>query len=198
MPTKDEPAASTANEFAMFLAKLSSAAAPAIRNDRWDDSSLADDVATISGEQALQNSGRNNLALSGNFPIQTAQATWKSEPSAEPSGGVEAHKSASISIRLTRSECAQLRQRAAEAGLTISDYLRSCIFEVESLRTQVREVLLRVRPASSNSSAPPTPPSSTPRSPKSKARWFWPFGNETPSARLESRWTVPFTRPGAS
>lgn len=54
-------------------------------------------------------------------------------------------KSASITIRLSQVECAQLRQRAAEAGLTASAYLRSCTFEAESLRAQVKEALAQLR-----------------------------------------------------
>jgi hypothetical protein len=54
-------------------------------------------------------------------------------------------KSASITIRLSRAECAQLRQRAAEAGLTISAYLRSCAVEAESLRAQVMDTLAQMR-----------------------------------------------------
>ena len=46
-------------------------------------------------------------------------------------------KSASITIRMSKAECAQLRTRAAEAGLTMSAYLRSCTFEAESLRALV-------------------------------------------------------------
>jgi len=60
-------------------------------------------------------------------------------------------KSASITIRLSKAENAQLRQRAAQAGLTISDYLRSCTFEAESLRAQVKEALAQLRSASSSS-----------------------------------------------
>lgn len=54
-------------------------------------------------------------------------------------------KSASITIRLSKTECAQLRQRAAEAGLTISAYLRSCTIEAESLRAQVKDTLAQLR-----------------------------------------------------
>jgi len=54
-------------------------------------------------------------------------------------------KSASITIRLSKAECAQLRQRAAEAGLTISAYLRSCTVEAESLRAQVMDTLAQMR-----------------------------------------------------
>jgi hypothetical protein len=54
-------------------------------------------------------------------------------------------KSTSITIRMSSAECAQLRVRAAEAGLTVSAYLRSCTFEAESLRAQVKEVLAKLR-----------------------------------------------------
>jgi hypothetical protein len=54
-------------------------------------------------------------------------------------------KSASITIRLSKAECTQLRQRAAEAGLTISAYLRSCTVEAESLRAQVMDTLAQMR-----------------------------------------------------
>ena len=54
-------------------------------------------------------------------------------------------KSASITIRLSKVECAQLRKRAAEAGLTVSAYLRSCTFEAESLRALVKDTLAQLR-----------------------------------------------------
>lgn len=59
-------------------------------------------------------------------------------------------KSASITIRLSKLESAQLRQRAAEAGLTISAYLRSCTFEAESLRTLVKDTLAQLRASPSS------------------------------------------------
>jgi hypothetical protein len=55
-------------------------------------------------------------------------------------------KSSSITIRLSHEECAQLRKRAAEAGLTVSAYLRSCTFEAESLRAMVKDTLAQLRP----------------------------------------------------
>ncbi|MGD0860949.1 MAG: hypothetical protein ABR912_16770 [Terracidiphilus sp.] len=54
-------------------------------------------------------------------------------------------KSASITIRMNRAECAQLHKRAAEAGLTVSAYLRSCTFEAESLRALVKDTLAQLR-----------------------------------------------------
>ena len=58
-------------------------------------------------------------------------------------------KCASITIRLSEAECAQLRKRSAEAGLTVSAYLRSCTFEAESLRALVKDTLTQLRSAQS-------------------------------------------------
>lgn len=54
-------------------------------------------------------------------------------------------KRASITIRMTADESAQLHARAAESGLTVSAYLRSCAFEVENLRAQVKDALAQLR-----------------------------------------------------
>jgi hypothetical protein len=54
-------------------------------------------------------------------------------------------RSASVTIRLSRAECARLHQRAAEAGLTVSAYLRSCAVEAESLRVQVKQALAELK-----------------------------------------------------
>jgi hypothetical protein len=63
-------------------------------------------------------------------------------------------KSASITIRLSKAECAQLHKRAAEAGLTVSAYLRSCTFEAESLRALVKDTLARLRSEPLNANRP--------------------------------------------
>lgn len=54
-------------------------------------------------------------------------------------------RSASVTIRLSRAECARLHQRAAEAGLTVSAYLRSCAVEAEALRAQVKQALAELK-----------------------------------------------------
>ena len=54
-------------------------------------------------------------------------------------------KCASVTIRLSQEEDAQLRKRAAEAGLTVSAYLRSCTFEAERLRSLVKETLAELK-----------------------------------------------------
>jgi hypothetical protein len=54
-------------------------------------------------------------------------------------------RSASVTIRLSPVECTRLHQRAAEAGLTVSAYLRSCAVEAEGLRAQVKQALAELK-----------------------------------------------------
>lgn len=61
-------------------------------------------------------------------------------------------KSASITIRLTSVEYAQLRQRSEEAGLSVSAYLRSCTFEAESLRAMVKDTVSKLKSDTSKES----------------------------------------------
>ena len=56
-------------------------------------------------------------------------------------------KDASVTIRMSSTECEQLHRRASESGLTVSAYLRSCTFEAESLRAMVKETLSQLRAA---------------------------------------------------
>jgi hypothetical protein len=76
-------------------------------------------------------------------------------------------KSASITIRLSTTECAQLRKRAAEAGLTVSAYLRSCTFEAESLRAMVKDTLAQLQLATSAGKQAVSTPSG-----RSRLRWL--------------------------
>lgn len=70
---------------------------------------------------------------------------------------------ASVTLRMSKAEFAQLQQRAAEAGLTVSAYLRSCTFEVETLRAQVKQALADLRTAQKQSSPESSPESSQPQ-----------------------------------
>ena len=96
------------------------------------------------------------------FPAEAALAVETSASQAAPPSHADAEpeathdqltgpdrnlKCASITIRLSKAESAQLRKRAAEAGLTVSAYLRSCTFEAESLRALVRDTLAQLRTA---------------------------------------------------
>lgn len=73
-------------------------------------------------------------------------------------------KNASITIRMSKEECMQLHRRAAEAGLTVSAYLRSCTFEAESLRALVKDTMAQLRHAT----AAGTPPEEA----KAREGWF--------------------------
>lgn len=185
------PSANTSS-FAGLLAALATpvASKPA---DTWDDG-LEDDVATFSYERALRSQDRHRASALADTPLTPApepalsnNGSWgvelpadhnpapqsiRIDPASDPAHLNPARKgrnakSASITIRLSEAECAQLRQRAAEAGLTISAYLRSCTFEAESLRAQVKEALAQMR-SSQLAAAPPPPPA-----PPTPARSSW-------------------------
>jgi len=133
----------TASTFAGLLASL--AAQPQPASPEWNDDQLADDVATLSYEKAMRTHGYDRPPAFNQGPAPGSE--WgQSRPdrsvSAPPDHSL---KRASITIRLSEPECAQLRRRAAEAGLTVSAYLRSCTLEVESLRTQVKQTLAQLR-----------------------------------------------------
>ena len=77
-----------------------------------------------------------------------AAANPEAEPSRPWSAPLERNlKDASITIRMSKAECEQLRRRASEAGLTVSAYLRSCTIEAESLRAMVKDTMAQLRSA---------------------------------------------------
>jgi hypothetical protein len=143
-----QTAAPSTSDFAHLLSTLTSTQQAA--TDPWDDSARADDVATISYERALQAHARmkpvTNSAPKSTIPRRTSG---------------NAPKTSVITLRLSQAESAQLHERAAEACLTVSAYVRSCVFEAEDLRAQVKEALSQFRsPAShvNRDSAPPPSP----------------------------------------
>jgi predicted DNA binding CopG/RHH family protein len=170
-----DSSSSPAPDFAGLLAALTSPARK--RVPAWNDDQLADDVATLSYEHALRTQARYKAANMGDgAPTQIAdsesmrkltqrdsvfavQATTRPmtqesrndaerKSAADSSAAIEqARRRASITIRLSRAECEQLKRRAADAGLSISAYLRSCTFEAEALRAQVKEALAELRRA---------------------------------------------------
>jgi hypothetical protein len=139
------------------------------------DDGLADDEATFSYGRALRTNSRfeapelsdqaftqpldpdvlrfceaipDALAPDSRIAAPQAEPAWKTDAKITPDNPT-AHdlnlKSASITIRLSKAECVQLRRRAAEAELTVSAYLRSCTFEAESLRALVKDTLAQLR-----------------------------------------------------
>ncbi|HEY2470707.1 MAG TPA: hypothetical protein VGI45_23130 [Terracidiphilus sp.] len=129
--------------FASLLAALTGAAKEP--GDSWDMSALGDDVATISYEQALRTHRRTRTEE----PLACSIEPHSPAPTA-PTEAKKIRKTASITIRLTANENTQLQERAADAGLSVSAYLRSCIFEAESLRAQVKEAVLHMREAAAH------------------------------------------------
>jgi hypothetical protein len=161
--------------FASLLASLAAQEKPEENTlPAWNDDGLADDVATLSYERALRAHARYRPAAPDSRPLATRASQPGEESSRfEPAAGQKAPgrttatdgggndmrrqkreppseernlKLASVTIRISQAECEQLRMRAAEAGLTVSAYLRSCVFEVEALRAQVKEALAQMRP----------------------------------------------------
>jgi hypothetical protein len=63
----------------------------------------------------------------------------------------------SMSLRVAASEQALIKARAAEAGLSVSAYLRQCALEVEKLRAQVHHTLamLEQNPSRTLAAGPP-------------------------------------------
>ena len=152
----------TSSTFAGLLAALAEPEEKPL--PAWNGEGLADDVATLSYERALRAHARYRPAQPDPEPRMTAPAPPAQEKEPEPRPAKDrsadanrSPKSASITLRMSQAECTQLRERAAEAGLTVSAYLRSCAFEVESLRTQVKEALAQMRPPAPTEEAT-TPP----------------------------------------
>jgi len=113
-----------------------------------------------------------NRARSEEPVAETASHASFGEPKAQERN----LKCASITLRLSQSECAQLRKRAAEADLTVSAYLRSCAFEVETLRGQVKETLAQMRATEALRAAESKgkPPVSAP-APTKRSWLHWPM-----------------------
>jgi len=157
-PTQPSPAASS---FAGFLAALTTPERDEPdRAPAWIDEELGEDVATLSYEQALRTHARNKPDSRWDWnaaaPPETAEkratprAAEPAQDNQPPRMDTAADRdlrSASVTIRLSQAECKRLHERAAEAGLTVSAYLRSCTFEVEPLRAQVKDTLAELRAA---------------------------------------------------
>jgi len=133
-----------------FAGLVATMAAMPTRETSWSDEGLADDVASISYEQALRAHARvrppspDTHTERDSLSVMDESASTSKGPSEAPASPAPL-KTASITIRLSEPECAQLRRRAAEAGLSVSAYLRSCTLEVESLRAQVKQTLSELR-----------------------------------------------------
>ncbi len=161
---------SNSPSFAGLLASLASPANSASAGgSAWSDGDLRDDVVTLTYERALRAHARSKPADRGEEPVTGASGT-DAQPviaakpitssnfdvSADVAARATAHtaaelerRAASVTIRLSHAECARLKQRAAEAGLTVSAFLRSCVLEADALRAQVKQALAEMRVAGS-------------------------------------------------
>lgn len=157
---------STATGFAGILAAFTASGAQR-PHDGIDN--LEDDIATLSYERTLQAHARSRPTDLGPSDFSHYPGTQSSAPPPDqtstpelpdPAPGTNkpehARKCASVTVRMSLAEHAQLQQRAAEADLTVSAYLRSCTFEAEALRTQVKQALaaLRIQQPSARSPLP--------------------------------------------
>lgn len=161
MPLQNQSGSDAATGFAAILASLTAPKSQS-RVSALDDQldGFEDDVATLSYEQALQAHGRYRPQAAAapaepdagigagsaeragvRLPAEAAE-TKAAAPDPDPESG---RKRASVTLRMSRAECARVQQLAAEAGLTVSGYLRFCAFEVESLRAQVKTALADMR-----------------------------------------------------
>jgi hypothetical protein len=147
-----EPVSAGQNTSGSFASILASITRRGRDKDSWDDSALADDVINLSYEEALRSvRGVHPEPRSDSKALSTPKAISHNLSAGKP------RKTASVTIRLSESEQVQLRDRAAEAKLSLSEYLRSCIFEAETLRAQVKEALAQMQTAGAEERPVPKP-----------------------------------------
>ena len=156
-----------------------------IRPDSCTDADI--DTASFSYESALRAAIRfpvQGMASDAPDDLDSSLTLTPGSPASEsltsesPASELPAaNRSASVTIRLSAAECAQLKQRAAEAGLTLSAYVRSCTFEAEALRSQVKQAVRELRgelrgelPAELRSGLPAHPGNDTGNDPGTEAR----------------------------
>jgi hypothetical protein len=124
----------------------------------WSGVDLGEDVATLGYEQSLrhprdhgdrpfnQNTATVDAQDAGDGEEIQPGEGWPAEPGAAAAASADRdYRKASVTIRLSEAESVRLRRRAAEAGLTVSAYLRSCVLEADALRAQVKQALAEIR-----------------------------------------------------
>jgi hypothetical protein len=171
-PTQPSP---TPSSFAGLLATLASPPTQAAEDDPlWSTSDLGEDVISLSYERALRAHARyrpadrlvdrdiergdglpappvsSGVDAGADAAIETGAAGATDAAVAAPSLPADLApdrdlRSASVTIRLSKAECARLRERATEAELTVSAYLRSCVLEAEALRAEVKQALAELK-----------------------------------------------------
>jgi hypothetical protein len=133
-----------------FASLLASFAAPETEGSRsatdWDNEELADDVVALSyGSMHQAGAAREIDAAEPRGEKNQNDAVQNDAGAEESTGAAGTLRTASVTIRLNSNECAMLRQRATEAGLTVSAYVRSCTLEADALRAQVKQALAEMK-----------------------------------------------------
>lgn len=142
-----------ADSFAAFLAKLTEQPASEAAHDLDDVLEIgesADEISALSYEYALRMPVKKQVE---SVPVSTPDASPATGKTAISLVATEKRK-IRTSICLTTWENALLRQRAEENSLSVSAYVRACVFEVEALRTQVKQMMAQVRAASAAAEFP--------------------------------------------
>ncbi|WP_162601374.1 plasmid mobilization protein [Occallatibacter savannae] len=128
------------NSFADMLASFAGG-----ESDGWDDSGLEADVSTIGGVPGGRVTAETrNVSVADETEQNTALGVDAREPG---SSSARVRRGASITIRVTAEEQSRLQERAAAAKVSVSAYLRSCVFEAEALRAEVKEALAQLKSA---------------------------------------------------
>lgn len=149
---------------------------------------LAEDYATISYEPALRaraqlvkGAAKPKLQAKKAAAVQRGRKAARSRAKKLEAGAASSRKSATATLRMTAEENAQLQLRAVEAGISVSAYLRSCVFEAEALRAQVKGALAELRqqrsaPEPVRTDQPADEPGQSSRSWRERLlpRWSWP------------------------
>jgi len=118
------------------------------RSGAHADASIRLDAAGATGAAGA-------IDVSGAFDAAGAAVAADAAPELQTGSAPDRDlRSASVTIRLSRAECARLHQRAEEAGLTVSAYLRSCAVEAEALRAQVKQALAELKAGTEGPSHP--------------------------------------------
>jgi len=162
----------TSQSFAGLLATLASPSREAADvTTGLNENDLGDDVVMLSYERALRAHARYKPAeasvcaaaqpqpkKAGKNVDSATHPAARTDECETHSGGLTSQageapqsandrdlRSVSVTIRLSKAECERLHLRAAEAGITVSAYMRSCTFEAERLRAQVKEALAELK-----------------------------------------------------
>ena len=170
-PMQPSSQATPSPSSASFASLLAALAAPANSSPTnasgWGNEALEDDVVSLSYERALSAHARYKPADRGDWPVTAGSGTEALPPTAKldqhacaetrtaaQTSAEHDRRAASVTIRLSHEECARLRQRAGEAGLTVSAYLRSCVLEADALRAQVKQALAEMRKSKTGTGGP--------------------------------------------